>query len=214
MNELASTVTVFAFEPDAGTLRAIQSLPTLPRGFAGTNTAAEIAVDARGRFLYVSNRGHDSIAVFAIAPGQGTLTPLERVPSGGSTPRHLALDPTGRWLFAANQGSDSVTLFRVDRKAGRLRPAGRPLSVTSPVCVQFVVLDQEPWVTAPCSSRPVPPPGGLGERPATDVLPRGDPVVQPLGQDRRADVATAAPVETNASSGFNSSNGAARSRPA
>ncbi len=144
VNELASTVTVFAFEPDAGTLRAIQSLPTLPRGFAGTNTAAEIAVDARGRFLYVSNRGHDSIAVFAIAPGQGTLTPLEHVPSGGRTPRHLALDPTGRWLFAANQGSDSVTLFRVDRKTGRLRPAGRPLSVTSPVCVQFVVLDQEP----------------------------------------------------------------------
>jgi 6-phosphogluconolactonase len=138
VNELASTVTAFSYEPGPGTLRALQTVPTLPGNFPGRNTAAEIAVDAKGRFLYVSNRGHDSIAVFGIDQDTGTLALAERIPSGGRSPRHFAIDPTGRWLFVANQDSNDITLFRIDRRSGRLTAAGRSLTVASPVCVLFV----------------------------------------------------------------------------
>ena len=138
VNELASTVTVFAYDPGPGVLRSVQTIPTLPGDFAGANTAAEIEVDAKGRFLYVSNRGDDSIAVFGIDPDDGRLTSLEWVPSGGRTPRHFAIDPTGRWLFAANQGSNTINLFRIDPTSGRLTPTDRSLTVVSPVCVRFV----------------------------------------------------------------------------
>ncbi len=142
VNELASTVTVFAYDPGPGVLRSVQTIPTLPGNFAGTNTAAEIEVDAKGRFLYVSNRGDDSIAVFGIDPEDGSLTSLEWVPSGGRTPRHFAIDPTGRWLFAANQGSNTINLLRIDPKSGRLTPTDRSLTVVSPVCVRFVSFDE------------------------------------------------------------------------
>ncbi len=138
VNELASTVTVFAYDPGPGVLRSVQTIPTLPGDFAGANTAAEIELDAAGRFLYVSNRGHDSIAVFGIDPDDGRLTSLEWVPSGGRTPRHFAIDPTGRWLFAANQGSNTINLFRIDPTSGRLAPTDLSLTVVSPVCVRFV----------------------------------------------------------------------------
>lgn len=141
VNELASTVTVFEHEPGSETLRGVRTVSTLPPDFSGSNTGAEIAVDARGRFLYVSNRGHDSIAVFSVDPGDGSLKPLEWVPSGGKAPRHFVIDPTGEWLFAANQGSDTISLLRVDPTSGRLTPAGRSLDVISPVCVQIVTFE-------------------------------------------------------------------------
>jgi 6-phosphogluconolactonase len=135
VNELANTVTVYAYTPDTGRLRRIQTIPSLPGNFAGKNTAAEIALDAKGRFLYVSNRGHDSIAVFSIDPGNGKLQSLEWVASEGRTPRHFAIDSTGRWLFAANQESDDIRLFRVDPRSGRLQPVSQSLQVVSPVCL-------------------------------------------------------------------------------
>jgi 6-phosphogluconolactonase len=137
VNELASTVTVLAQESRSGLLRRVQTVPTLPPDFAGTNTGAEIAVNDDGRILYVSNRGHDSIAVFSIHPDDGSLKPLQWVPSGGRSPRHFAVDPTGRWLLAANQGSNSVSLLRIDPATGRLTPTDRSLAVVSPVCIQF-----------------------------------------------------------------------------
>jgi 6-phosphogluconolactonase len=137
VNELASTVTVFAYQSGPGTLRRTQTIPTLPKHFAGKNTAAEIVVDARGRFLYVSNRGDDSIAVFSINPEDGGLTPVEWVPSGGRTPRHFAIDPTGKWLLAANQDSHDIALLQIDPVTGRLRPTSRSTNVVSPVCVCF-----------------------------------------------------------------------------
>jgi 6-phosphogluconolactonase len=142
VNELASTVTVFAYDPGPGVLRSVQTIPTLPKDFTGTNTAAEVAVDAKGRFLYVSNRGDDSVAVFSIDPGDGGLKSLEWVPSGGRTPRHFAIDPTGRWLFAANQGSDTVNLQRIDPESGRLTPTDRSLTVVSPVSVCVVPFEE------------------------------------------------------------------------
>ena len=138
VNELASTVTVFAYRPGPGTLHATQTLSTLPKRFAGTNTAAEIVVDGSGRFLYVSNRGDGSIVVFRINANNGSLTPVEWIPSGGKTPRHFAIDPSGHWLFAANQDSDEIKLFQVDPRSGRLTPTAGSLRVGSPVCVSFV----------------------------------------------------------------------------
>ena len=138
VNELASTVTVFAYKSGPGTLHRIQTIPTLPKKFAGKGTAAEIVVDGKGRFLYVSNRGHDSIAVFSIDPDNGNLKSLEWVASGGKTPRNFAIDPTGQWLFAANQDSNNINLLRIDQSSGRLTPASRSLTMVSPVCIRFV----------------------------------------------------------------------------
>ena len=138
VNEMASSVTVFAYKQRSGTLHGIQTVSALPMKFSGKNKAAELAVDARGRFLYVSNRGHDSIAVFSIDPDNGKLTPLEWVASGGRTPRAFVIDPTGNWLFAANQDSNNIELFRIDRSSGRLSPASRSLEVVSPVCVHII----------------------------------------------------------------------------
>jgi 6-phosphogluconolactonase len=95
-------------------------------------------VDAKGRFLYASNRGNDSIAVFSIDPVGGTLKFLERVPSGGKTPRNFVIDPTGKWLFAANQDSNNIQLLRIDQRSGRLTPTSRSFKVVSPVCVSIV----------------------------------------------------------------------------
>jgi 6-phosphogluconolactonase len=138
VNELASTVTVFAYKSGPGTLHRIQTIPALPKNFAGKNTAAEIVVDGKGRFLYVSNRGHDSIALFSIDPDTGNLKSLEWVPSGGKTPRNFAIDPTGQWLFAANEDSNTINLLRIDQRSGRLTPVNRSLTVVSPVCIRFV----------------------------------------------------------------------------
>ncbi len=140
VNELASTAVVFSFDPSSGKLRQLQSISTLPEGFKGENTTAEIQVDAAGKTLYVSNRGDDSIAVFAIDGHDGKLSFTERVPTGGKEPRHFTLDPTGKWLFAANQNSDSINVFAVDGASGRLTATSQTIHVPAPVCVVSVPL--------------------------------------------------------------------------
>ena len=137
INELRSTVTALRYDAVRGVLEAFQTVTTLPAGFSGENTTAEVAVSADGRFLYGSNRGHDSLAVFAVDPVSGTLAPAGHVPTGGRAPRHFAIDPSGRWLLAANQDSNSVTVFRLDAATGRLTPVGKPIAVSKPVCVLF-----------------------------------------------------------------------------
>jgi len=141
VNEMSSTVSVFAFTASSGRLVEQQSISTLPADFKGENTTAEIAVDAQGKFLYVSNRGDDSIAVFAIDPRNGKLAFVERVPTGGKAPRHFSLDPSGKWLFAANQDSNSITVFRVDPGNGRLTATSNAIQVATPVCVVFVPIE-------------------------------------------------------------------------
>jgi 6-phosphogluconolactonase len=138
INELRSTLTAFRYDAGRGALEPTQTVTTLPAGFSGENTTAEVAVSPDGRFLYASNRGHDSLAVFAIDAVAGTLAPAGRVPTGGRTPRHFAIDASGRWLLAANQDSGSITVFRLDAATGRPSPVGRPLAVSKPVCVLFV----------------------------------------------------------------------------
>jgi 6-phosphogluconolactonase len=140
INEMGSRVTAFSYNPSKGSLEEIQTTSTLPQDFRGENNSAEIEIDRRGRFLYATNRGDDSIAVFAVAPKTGKLTEVERVPTQGKTPRNIKLDPTGKYLFAANQDSNNVVIFKVDNSTGRLTPTGQVLDVGSPVCVQFVPL--------------------------------------------------------------------------
>jgi 6-phosphogluconolactonase len=135
INELLSTVTVFRYKPAAGVLEPLQTLTTLPADFDGTSTTAEIAVSPDGRFLYGSNRGHDSLAVFAVDADSGRLTTAGHVPTGGRTPRHFTIDATGRRLLAANQDSDSVTVFRLDPASGLPSPVGEPVPVPKPVCL-------------------------------------------------------------------------------
>jgi 6-phosphogluconolactonase len=139
-NETNSTVTAFLRQGDGGTLKEIHTVSTLPPDFRGTNSTAEIQIDRGGKFLYVSNRGHDSIAVFAVDSATGMLTSVEHVSTQGKTPRNFSLDPTGSYLFAANENSGNVVLFRVDAGNGRLTPTGQVLDVPSPSCVIFLKL--------------------------------------------------------------------------
>jgi 6-phosphogluconolactonase len=138
VNELNSTVTHFSYQGESGSLEAKETVSTLPPGFSGTNSTAEIITDAQGKFLYVSNRGDDSIVQFGIDAGDGSLKMIDRFPCGGKSPRNIALDPTGRWLFSANQNSNTITLFQVNPADGRLTAMPKPINVFSPVCVTFV----------------------------------------------------------------------------
>ena len=138
INELASTVTAFTYDATNAAMTEVQTISTLPKDFSGKNTDAEIAILPSGKFLYASNRGHDSIAIFAVDQKSGALTFVEHQPTQGRTPRHFAIDPTGRWLFAENQASDSVVVFAIDTDTGKLKPRGQTLTIGSPVCAVFV----------------------------------------------------------------------------
>jgi 6-phosphogluconolactonase len=139
INELDSTIAIYAAEPDTGMLGSLQTLSTLPAGFTGENICAEIRLSPDERFVYGSNRGHDSIAVFARDPNQGILNLVEIVPTGGHHPRNFNLSPDGHWLVCANKDSDNVTVFNVDVTTGRLTPTGRPVTVPQSVCVLFAL---------------------------------------------------------------------------
>ena len=135
-HETDSAVSVF--EVNGGSLKEIQSVSTLPAAYKGNNTTAEIQIDAEGKFLYVTNRGHDSIAIFTVDAAKGTLTPGGHAPSLGRTPRNITIDPTNEYLVAANQAGDNVVVFRIDRKTGQLTPAGSPQRVAQAGGVAFV----------------------------------------------------------------------------
>ena len=138
LNELQSTVTAFSYDSERGVLRLLQTVSALPKDFSGANDAAELVVHASGKFLYASNRGHDTIAIFAIDSVKGTLTPIADVPTKGKTPRNFAIDPTGTYRLAANQESNDIVVFRIDAKTGGLTPAGQVVEVPSPVSIVFV----------------------------------------------------------------------------
>ena len=140
INEMVATITVFARVADTGALSPIQTLTTLPAGQAvekGFSTA-EIMLHPSGRFLYGSNRGHNSLAVYGVDPATGQLTPIEHVPTGGRTPRGFNIDPSGTFLVAGNQESDQVAVFRIDPASGKLSAAGTPIAVGRPVSIEFV----------------------------------------------------------------------------
>lgn len=139
--EMGSTVTAFSTDLKKGILQRLQTVSTLPKDFSGENDDAEVHIAPSGKFLYASNRGHDSIAIFAIDPVKGTLTKIDDVSTQGKIPRSFEIDPTGRYLFAENQKSDSIVVFRIDEKTGRLSSTGQKLDVGSPVCVKFLAVE-------------------------------------------------------------------------
>jgi 6-phosphogluconolactonase len=137
INELHATVTAFARDQIKGNLKEVQTVPTLPKDPTVADTGADIHVSPDGRFLYCSNRGHDSIAAFKIDPRNGELTFIAHESTRGKTPRNFAIDPTGRFLLVANQNSDNIVTFRRDGKTGRLSATGHVAEVPSPVCLKF-----------------------------------------------------------------------------
>jgi 6-phosphogluconolactonase len=141
INEMALTVTGFAYDSAKGSLESIQTISTVPDGEkrAGLSTA-EVVVHPSGKFLYGSNRGHDSIAVFRIDPATGKLSFVECESTRGKTPRNFAVDPSGKYLLAENQGSDSIVILAINPDTGELDATGESVSVPSPVCVKFLAI--------------------------------------------------------------------------
>ena len=138
LNELTATVSVYAYDPTTGMLGLGDESPMLPSDFTTPKSGAELQLAPSGRFLYASNRGHDSIAAFAIEPDGGGLKLIGHSPTGGRTPRNFALSPDGTMLIAANQDSDSLATFHVDIETGALTPTGHSIAIGSPVCVRFM----------------------------------------------------------------------------
>jgi 6-phosphogluconolactonase len=140
VHEMGSLVTVWSYAAEFGKLAELQTISTLPPDFHGANNSAEIEVDSGGSHVYASNRGNNSIAVFAIED-TGKLRVQQIVPTEGRTPRNFKIDPTGHYLFAANQDTNNIVIFKIDTGSGTLTPTGQVVEVTSPVCLQFVPRD-------------------------------------------------------------------------
>ncbi|MGH6691263.1 MAG: lactonase family protein [Gammaproteobacteria bacterium] len=136
-NELDSTITTYRFDPESSAIEPLQVVSTLPAGFSAKNTTAEIGVAPSGRFVYVSNRGHNSIAILAVDEATGQLSPVGWEPAQGTTPRFFALDPSGTFLYVANQNSDTIVAFRVDPTTGTLAPTGHVVQTGSPSSIVF-----------------------------------------------------------------------------
>jgi 6-phosphogluconolactonase len=139
INEMGNTIVAFEVDPETGALAALQTVPTLPDDFEGPNTTADIHVHPTGNFVYGSNRGHNSIVIYAVDRESGKLDYVDTVSTEGATPRNFAIDPTGTYLLAANQDSDNVVIFRIDPESGRLTSTGHQVAVSMPVCVKFLV---------------------------------------------------------------------------
>jgi 6-phosphogluconolactonase len=140
INELTCTITALRVSAESGALAEVQTVSTLPAGRAvqAGYSSAEVMVHPSGRFLYGSNRGHDTIAAFTIDAASGRLALVEHEPTGGRTPRGFGIDPEGRFLLVGNQRSDSVVVFRLDARTGALEPTGHRVAIGSPVSVEFV----------------------------------------------------------------------------
>lgn len=137
INELDSSLTALSYDPATGSMESLGSVSTLPEGFTGDNSCADVHVHPGGEYVYGSNRGHDSIAVFRMDRATGRLTLVQHQSTLGRVPRNFAIHPGGRFLVAANQESDSLVVFAIDSATGRLSPVGDPIDVPVPVCVRF-----------------------------------------------------------------------------
>jgi 6-phosphogluconolactonase len=134
---MGSSLTTFSYDAAHGILHPLETISTLPKDYQGIDNSAELFFHPNGRFLYGSNRGHDSITLFAVDPVKGTATRVENIPSEGKTPRGFGIDPTGNYLIAGNEDTNSLLVFRIDPKTGHLTPTGQKEEVSQPVCVVF-----------------------------------------------------------------------------
>jgi 6-phosphogluconolactonase len=139
IDELDSTLISFAYDAAKGTLREVQRVSTLPAGYSGRSHTADVHVSVSGRFVYGSNRGHDSLATFGLDGATGRLDLVGIESTRGMIPRNFALDPTGAYLYAANERTDNIIPFRIDQEKGTLTPTGEVIAVPEPVCIQFAI---------------------------------------------------------------------------
>ena len=137
INELDSTLIAFSYDEQNGKLETIQTVSTLPEDFSGTSYCADVHVSPSGKFLYGSNRGHDSIVIFQIGQDTGRLSYVDHESTQGNFPRGFTLDPTGDFLLAANQNTDNVLTYRIDQQTGKLTPTGHMIEVGKPVCLKM-----------------------------------------------------------------------------
>ncbi|MEE2641995.1 MAG: lactonase family protein [Planctomycetota bacterium] len=137
LNEMNATVSALSYAPQSGKFESLQTLPTLPGEFKGRKSCAEVRIHPTGKFLYCSNRGHDSIAVYQILDS-GKMKRVEIIKTGGQEPRNFVLDPSGKFLLAENQKSDSITVFKIHPTTGRLTASGQPVYCPTPVCIRFL----------------------------------------------------------------------------
>lgn len=137
INELDNTITATAFDSTTGTHTTIGSVPTLPKGFDGRSTTAEVEVHPSGKFVYGSNRGHDSIAVFNRDPETGKLTTIQHAPCGGAIPRHFKIDPSGKWLLCGHQKDNTISVLPIDQETGRLGAPQSTVKAPAPICLLF-----------------------------------------------------------------------------
>lgn len=138
-NELASSVTLLRIDKKAGSLSTAHTYSTLPDGYDAYNDSADIHVSADGRYLYSSNRGHNSIAVFAISADSGELAPIQHISCGGELPRNFGITPDGEYVLVANGKTNNIVAFRRDREQGTLAPTGHELELNIPVCIRFAL---------------------------------------------------------------------------
>ncbi|MHB8626487.1 MAG: lactonase family protein [Aggregatilineales bacterium] len=138
IQESAGTVTAFAFDASSGTLQKLQTVSTLPAGYSGHIQAADLHLTPSGKFLYGSNRGHDSIVIYAVDENTGMLTYVGNQSTKGKTPRNFAIDPTGAFLLAANQDSDNIVIFKINSQSGQLEETGQITECPTPVCLKMV----------------------------------------------------------------------------
>ena len=136
---MAKTVTALSYDKEKGALKKIQTIPTLPEGVKGNSSTAEVVVHPSGKFLYGSNRGHNSIVAYSIDDKSGELKLIGHQGAGIKTPRNFAIDPSGKFVLVANQDGGSVLVFAIDQKTGALTPTEHKVEVPKPVCVRFVM---------------------------------------------------------------------------
>jgi 6-phosphogluconolactonase len=137
INELSSTLSVFEYDAEKLAFPQLQSVSTLPDYFSGDNSCAHVVVSPDGRFVYGSNRGHDSIAIWSVDDSTGEVSRVDVTPTGGQEPRNFGIDPSGQWLLAANQNSDTIVVFKRDQETGTVAQVGEPVNVPTPVCIVF-----------------------------------------------------------------------------
>jgi 6-phosphogluconolactonase len=135
---LGNTIDALSYDAKMGVLSSFQTVSTLPSDFTGRSHTAEVVVHPTGKFVYGSNRGHDSIAVFSVDDESGQLSQVEIEPTGGKAPRNFVIDPSGHFLLAENQASNTIVIFQINSKTGELQATGQALDVPSPVCVRFM----------------------------------------------------------------------------
>lgn len=138
INEMGSSIIRFGWDSNHGILKQFETISTLPENFQGTSTCAEIKVHPSGKFIYATNRGHNSIAVFSVQAATGRLTLIQHISTLGKTPRNCEIDPTAKWLLVTNQDSNNAVVFHIDPKTGRLTQTGQSIPVPSPFCVRFL----------------------------------------------------------------------------